>query len=172
MADGGHKPTMTSITPGPDTQRDFRTALGMFATGVTLVTADSEIGPLGITANSFASLSLDPPLVLWSPARASRRFEAFANAVHYAIHVLREDQMEIARAFTHHGTAFDGIKWHMSPKGVPLIADVLARFECRRNAVHEGGDHVIVVGEVISATIGKGRPLIFSGGGYGGFAPF
>ncbi len=171
MADGGPRIPMTRITPGPDTQRDFRTALGRFATGVTLITADSDIGPLGITANSFASLSLDPPLILWSPARASRRFAAFAEAQHFAVHVLRDDQIGLARAFTHHGTAFDGLDWHLSPERVPLFDDVLARFECRRVATHDGGDHVIVVGEVTGALFGEGDPLIFSGGGYGTFAP-
>ena len=171
MADGGHKTPM-QITPGPDTARDFRTALGRFATGVTLVTCDSEIGPLGITANSFASLSLDPPLVLWSPARSSRRFEAFTAARHFAIHILRDDQLALARAFTHHGQAWEGVAWRPSPEGVPLIDDTLARFDCRLHAIHEGGDHAIVVGEVTSAVIGEGAPLIFAGGGFGGFAPF
>jgi flavin reductase (DIM6/NTAB) family NADH-FMN oxidoreductase RutF len=160
------------ITPGPGTARDFRTALGRFATGVTLVTCASRIGPLGITANSFASLSLDPPLVLWSPARSSRRFEAFTRARHFAIHILRDDQLGLARAFTHHGQAWEEVAWHASPEGVPLIDDTLARFDCRLHAIHEGGDHAIVVGEVTSAVIGEGAPLIFAGGGFGGFAPF
>ena len=171
MADGGAKRPM-KITPGPDTARDFRTALGRFATGVTLVTCDSDIGPLGITANSFASLSLDPALVLWSPARSSRRFTAFTEARHFAIHILRDDQLALARAFTHHGQAWEGVGWRASPEGVPQIDDALARFDCRRHAIHDGGDHAIVVGEVTSATIGEGAPLIFAGGGFGGFAPF
>jgi flavin reductase (DIM6/NTAB) family NADH-FMN oxidoreductase RutF len=171
MADGGQKTPM-QITPGPDTARDFRTALGRFATGVTLVTCASPIGPLGITANSFASLSLEPPLVLWSPARSSRRFDAFAAAPHFAIHILRDDQLDLARAFTHHGQAWDGVAWHPSPEGVPLIDDTLSRFDCRRHAIHEGGDHAIVVGEVTSAVIGEGAPLVFAGGGFGGFVPF
>lgn len=171
MADGGRKPPM-QITPGPDTARDFRTALGRFATGVTLVTCDSPIGPLGITANSFASLSLEPPLVLWSPARSSRRFDAFAAARHFAIHILRDDQIGLAHAFTHHGQAWEGVAWHPSPEGVPLIDDALARFDCRTHAIHDGGDHAIVVGEVTRAMIGEGAPLVFAGGGFGGFVPF
>jgi flavin reductase (DIM6/NTAB) family NADH-FMN oxidoreductase RutF len=171
MADGGRKTPM-QITPGPETERHFRDALGRFATGLTLVTCDSDIGPIGITANSFASLSLDPPLVLWSPARSSRRFHAFTTARHFAIHILRDDQLPLARAFTHHGQAWDHVDWHASPEGVPLIDDVLARFDCRLHTIHEGGDHAIVVGEVTAATIGEGAPLVFAGGGYGGFAPF
>jgi flavin reductase (DIM6/NTAB) family NADH-FMN oxidoreductase RutF len=172
MADGGAKRAMTRITPGPDTRRDFRDALGRFATGVTLVTCDSEIGPLGITANSFASLSLDPALVLWSPARSSRRFAAFTAARRFAIHILRDDQLDLARAFTHHGQAWDGVAWHPSPEGVPLLDDALARFECRQAALHDGGDHAIVVGEVTAAMIGDGSPLVFSGGGFGAFRAF
>ena len=171
MADGGREAPM-QITPGPDTQRAFRDALGRFATGVTLVTCDSDIGPLGITANSFASLSLDPPLVLWSPARSSRRFDAFTRARHFAIHILRDDQIDLARAFTHHGQAWEGIDWRRSPEGVPLIDGTLARFDCRLHAIHDGGDHAIVVGEVAAAVIGQGTPLVFAGGGYGGFSPF
>jgi flavin reductase (DIM6/NTAB) family NADH-FMN oxidoreductase RutF len=171
MADGGREAPM-QITPGPETERQFRDALGRFATGVTLVTCDSAIGPLGITANSFASLSLDPPLVLWSPARSSRRFAAFTEARHFAIHILRDDQLPLARAFTHHGQAWDHVTWRTSPDGVPLIDDVLARFDCRLHAIHEGGDHAIVVGEVTGVTIGDGAPLVFAAGGYGGFAPF
>jgi flavin reductase (DIM6/NTAB) family NADH-FMN oxidoreductase RutF len=160
------------ITPGPETARAFRAALGRFATGVTLVTCDSDIGPLGITANSFASLSLDPPLVLWSPARSSRRFQAFTEAPRFAIHILRADQLDLARAFTHHGQAWDGVAWTPSPDGVPLIDDTLARFDCRAHALHDGGDHAIVVGEVARALIGEGAPLVFAGGGFGGFVPF
>lgn len=171
MADGGPTPPMMRITPGPDTQRGFRDALGRFATGVTLVTCNSAIGPLGITANSFASLSLDPPLVLWSPARSSRRFDAFAAAEHFAIHVLRADQLDLARAFTHHGQAWEGVAWHASPEGVPRLDTALARFECRRHAIHDGGDHAIIVGAVTSALVGDGAPLVFSAGGFGGFAP-
>jgi flavin reductase (DIM6/NTAB) family NADH-FMN oxidoreductase RutF len=170
MADGGPTTPM-QITPGPDSERAFRDALGRFATGVALVTCDSEIGPLGITANSFASLSLDPPLVLWSPARSSRRFAAFTGTMHFAIHILRDDQLALARAFTHHGQAWDEVTWSTSADGVPLIDDTLARFVCRRHALHDGGDHAIVVGEVTSVLIGAGAPLVFAGGGYGGFAP-
>jgi flavin reductase (DIM6/NTAB) family NADH-FMN oxidoreductase RutF len=157
---------MTPIAPGPGAERPFRDALGRYATGVTLVTADSEIGPLGITANSFSSLSLDPPLVLWSPARASRRFEAFAGVRHFAIHVLRADQEEIARRFAHHGTDFTGLKVTLSARRVPLLGDALARFECEFEALHDAGDHAIIVGRVGQAHIGKGEPLIFAGGRY------
>lgn len=160
---------MTRFTPGPDTARDFRDALGQFATGVTVVTCQTEHGPLGITANSFASVSLDPPLVLWSPARASRRFPAFEAADHYAIHILGEHQHHICNGFVQDGFGFSHFDWHEGANGVPLIHDCLARFECTRHAIHEGGDHAIIVGRVTAAATGTGTPLLFAKGAYGRF---
>ena len=165
MADGD------SFIPGPATERRFRDALGLFATGVTVVTTRGARGPVGITANSFASLSLDPPLVLWSPARASRRFAAFASAQHYAIHVLGEEQFALGRHFAREGLDFDLPGVACNPEGVPLLTECLARFECRRHAVHDGGDHAIVVGEVLRAAAREGTPLVFSAGHYGRFTP-
>ena len=161
---------MTRFTPGPDTARAFRDALGRFATGVTVVTCNTDRGPLGITANSFASLSLDPPLVLWSPARASRRFEAFATARHYAIHILSTEQQALCERFAKEGDDFAGLAWAPGANDVPLFPDCLARFECTRHAIHEGGDHAIIVGRVTQAEMTTGDPLLFAGGRYGGFA--
>ena len=169
MADGGAFPTMTSFTPTKETQRDFRDALGRFATGVTVVTTATEHGALGITANSFASVSLDPPLVLWSPARASRRFPAFEAAERYAIHVLGADQIGLCRRFSRDGFDFDGLDWHAGEDGVPLIEGCLARFDCRRVSAHDGGDHLIVVGRVLQAAHREGAPLLFASGSYGRF---
>lgn len=161
---------MTRFVPGPDTARDFRDALGRFATGVTVVTCrDADDRPLGITANSFASLSLDPPLVLWSPARASRRFKAFEAAEHFAIHVLSEPQFALCRQFALDGHDFSGLDWHENPEGVPVIDSSLAHFECQRHAIHEGGDHAIIVGRVSAASMTDDAPLIFAKGSYGRF---
>ena len=157
MADGSM--TDPGFVPGPDTQRAFRDALGAFATGVTVITTDTPAGPVGITANSFASLSLDPPLVLWSPARASRRFATFAGAERFAIHVLAEGGDETALHFTRTG--------EVPAQG---LGAVLARFDCARQAVHEGGDHAIVVGRVLRAWHAPGAPLVFHAGRFGGFA--
>jgi len=171
--DGAGRGGARSFVPGPGRERAFRDALGRFATGVTVVTApatDAD-GPLGITANSFASLSLEPPLVLWSPARASRRFAAFATAPHFAIHVLAADQAALARHFAASGTDFDLPGIAPGFGGTPLLPDVLACFECTREAVHEGGDHAIVVGRVLRASLRDGAPLVFASGRYGGFAP-
>ncbi len=163
---------MEAFEPGPGSQRDLRRALGRFATGITVITCDSALGPLGITANSFASVSLDPPLVLWSPAKSSARFEAFTEARHYAIHVMAQDQVEDCLRFTRSGDDWDGIAWERGPNGVPVISHCLARFDCERQAVHEGGDHAIVVGRVLSVKRGTGgKPLLFADGSYGRFLP-
>ncbi|PTX02030.1 flavin reductase family protein [Pararhodobacter aggregans] len=158
-----------SFVPGPGTERDFRDALGAFATGVTVITAQSAIGPLGITANSFASLSMAPPLVLWSPGRFSRRFDAFVEAGHFAIHVLGAEQFELGRHFARQGHDFDLPGVAVNAQGVPVLPGCLAVFECAREAVHDGGDHAIVVGRVLAARHRRGVPLVFHRGNYGGF---
>jgi flavin reductase (DIM6/NTAB) family NADH-FMN oxidoreductase RutF len=163
---------MEAFEPGPETEREFRQALGRFATGVTVVTCDSALGPLGITANSFASVSLDPPLVLWCPARSSARFEAFTAAPHYAIHVVSDQQVDLCLRFTRGGSDWEGVAWAPGPNGVPFLDGCLARFDCTRHAVHDGGDHAIVVGRVASLWRGtSGRPLLFADGTYGRFLP-
>jgi flavin reductase (DIM6/NTAB) family NADH-FMN oxidoreductase RutF len=163
---------MEAFEPGPDTELAFRRALGRFATGVAIVTCDCSLGPLGITANSFASVSLLPPLVLWSPAKASARFAAFTEAQRYAIHVMSEEQVDICLRFTQVGDDWEGIGWERGPDGVPVLTDCLARFDCALHAVHDGGDHAIVVGRVTSVWRGRGgRPLLFADGTYGRFTP-
>ena len=160
---------MTDFVPGPDTSRLFRDALGQFATGVTIVTTAGPDGPMAIVANSFASVSLDPPLVLWSPAKSSRRFPVFAAANRYAIHVMAEDQAHLCNRFAKEGGDFEGVDWTEGTDGVPLIHDTLARFECTLDAAHDAGDHLILVGRVVSARLGTGAPLLFSAGRYGRF---
>ena len=147
-------------------QRELRDALGCFATGVTVVTTQTARGPLGITANSFTSLSLDPPLVLWSPARKSQRFPAFEAASHFAIHVLAEDQLWLAERFAREGENFDGIARAPGLGEAPLIAGCAARLECAHAAGYDGGDHLIVVGEVSRLERGGGPPLVFCQGTY------
>lgn len=150
--------------------RAFRDALGRFATGVTLVTCNApDAGLLGFAANSFAAVSLDPALVLWSPARASSRFDHFAKAEHYSIHVLADHQHDLIARFMRGGAGFDGMDFTRSAEGVPQIAGVLARFDCRQHATHDGGDHLIVVGQVLRVAYDEGAPLLFSQGRYGHF---
>ncbi len=152
--------------PADADPRAFRDALGQFATGVTVITCATPTGPIGITANSFASLSLDPALVLWSPAKASSRYPFFAAADHYAIHILAEEQVELCNGFARDGNYFDQTDWVSSGQGVPLLGGCLSRFECRKVAEHDGGDHSIVVGQVTNVSTRKGRPLMFFGGSY------
>jgi len=167
--DAANNIRVREVEPGDDTARAFREALGRYATGVTVVTVDSEIGPLGITANSFASVSLDPPLILWAPARLSQRFAAFADARHFAIHIIGAEQRHISDGFSRSGTAWEGLVWERNERGVPLIDGCLARFECDAVATHPGGDHCIVVAEVARVTWRDGAPLVFSQGRYGRF---
>ena len=159
-----------SFVPGPETERAFRDALGQFATGVTVITTDTDAGPLAITANSFASLSLDPPLVLWSPARASKRFAAFTECERYVIHVLAEDQADLCQAVARDGRALGPDLLSVGKNGQPVITQALARYECTRHAIHDGGDHAIVVGRVTHVTWREGSPLLFLNGQLGGFA--
>ena len=159
-----------SFDPAAANARDFRNALGRFGTGVTVVTCDTGTGPLGITANSFASVSLDPPLVLWAPAKSSSRYPFYAAADHFAIHVIGADQTEICNGFARAGDAFAGLDWDTSDQGVPLINGCLSRFECTKVAEHDGGDHSIIVARVTRVTTQPGNPLLFFAGAFGGFA--
>ncbi len=167
MADGGSM-TGTDFAPQSD-PRAFRTALGRFATGVTVITAASDEGPTGFTANSFAAVSLNPALVLWSPAKASSRFALFSGAPFFAIHVLGAGQAGLASRFLRGGAGFDGLAHDVAPEGMPTLPGTLARFDCALHAAHDGGDHAIVIGRVLRAAYGEGSPLIFSQGCYGGF---
>lgn len=160
--------TPTTFDPGTDAD-SFRAALGSFVTGVTVVTTDSPEGPVAIVANSFASVSLDPPLVLWSPAKSSRRFEHFAGARRFAVHVLAAGQRDICTAILQSKTAISKVPTHLSHCGMPIIEGALATFECNLEATHDAGDHVIIVGRVTKAHHGGGDPLVFHGGKYGAF---
>lgn len=156
--------------PHPSDARAFRNALGRFATGVTIVTCASEHGPIGMTVNSFASLSLDPPLVMWSPAKSSRRYPAFSAAPRFAIHVLATHQEKLSDAFMRAADAFADTDWAEAGDGLPLISGCLARFVCNRVAEHDAGDHSILVGEVTAMTAGEGTPLLYHRGRYSAIA--
>lgn len=169
MADGSGARDMDVFTPSPDTQRAFRDTLGQFATGVTVVTCRDADGPLAMTVNSFTSVSLDPPLVLWSPAVASSRHDGFVAAEHFAIHVLGTTQLELGARFAKDGRAFADTGWQEGPHGIPLLPDCVARFICTRHATHPAGDHTLILGAVTECARGSGLPLIFSQGAYGRF---
>lgn len=153
----------------PFTDRELRDAFGRFATGVTVVTTRAATGPLGITANSFASVSIEPPLVLWLPARGSSRFAPFTECDRFAIHVMGSAQRAISSAFVSEGDVFGDLRWREAADGTPLIDECLARFHCATHAVHDAGDHAIVVGHVLGAVHAEGEPLVFQSGRYGSF---
>ena len=161
-------PTLASFDPAGDAE-GFRAALGQFVTGVTVVTTDSPEGPVAIVANSFASVSLDPPLVLWSPAKTSRRFEHFAGSRRFAINVLAASQRDLCAAVVRSKTAIAQIPHRLSHCGMPLIEGALATFECNLYATHDAGDHVVILGQVTRAHHAAGEPLTFHAGQYGGF---
>lgn len=150
--------------------RAFRSALGTFATGVTIVTTQAEgLIPLdiGITANSFNSVSLDPPMILWSLARKALSLPAFLHNPHFAVHILAMDQDELSQRFATQGAEkFAGLDVERGAGGIPLLAGCAARFQCRTAFKYEGGDHIIFVGEVLSFDTGQKSPLLYHAGRY------
>lgn len=164
-------PDPAAKMPKPQTafnSRDLRNALGQFVTGVTVVTTRiSDDAPVGITINSFASVSLDPPLVLFSLDARSRYLKAFHEAGFFAVHVLAADQREWSVRFAGNGDRWDGVGSTAWQTGAPIIEGCLAVFECTLEAVHEGGDHKILVGRVVRLSTGDNRrPLAFHLGRY------
>ena len=160
-------PPVPRARPPSFTHAEFRAALGMFATGVTIVTARAANGKLvGLTANSFNSVSLHPPLVLWSLARAAGSMAVFSAGSHYAINVLAADQQALAERFAAKGVdRWAGVLHTEGMAGAPLLTGAAATFECYNRSRYEEGDHVIFVGEVERCTHRQGAsPLLFHGG--------
>ena len=147
----------------------FRDALGSFVTGVTIVTArDADGQPFGLTANSFNSVSLDPPMVLWSLSLKSGTLPVFRDAESWAVHVLAADQQAMSDRFARAGAdKFAGLAPVDGPEGAPLIEGYAARFGCRARFEYEGGDHAIFLGEVVDFDRRDAEPLIYHGGRYG-----
>lgn len=162
---------MTTET-GLDVQA-FRRALGAFVTGVTIVTTRAEDGrPVGLTANSFNSVSLDPAMVLWSLALTSPNLAAFQYSRCWAVHILAADQEDLSARFATRGTdKFAGLEVAEGPDGVPLLSGCSARFVCRTSFEYDGGDHAIFVGQVIDFAATDARPLVFHGGRYNRILP-
>jgi len=144
--------------------RAYRSALGHYPTGVTIVTAFEDSTPIGMTANSFTSVSLSPPLILWSPAKASARHNAFVAADAFNIHILTAEQLDLALAFTKSKHSFEYCQLSQEAKHAPLITDCLVAFECRKHAIHDAGDHTLILGEVTKVHQGQGSPLTFQAG--------
>jgi 4-hydroxyphenylacetate 3-hydroxylase, reductase component len=147
----------------------FRNALGAFATGVTIVTTKAANGHLiGTTASSFNSVSLDPPLVLWSLANTAMSFKTYMSAEYFAVNVLKDDAEEMALRFAKSGTdKWRDVPHHTGITGSPILDNALAVFECRKRHAYDGGDHVIFVGEVLNFTERQaGKPLLYWGGDF------
>ena len=150
----------------------FRQALGQFATGVCVVTVnDANLGPIATTVNSFSSVSLDPALVLWSIQNASDHFSVYTECEHFGISVLNAGQADISGHYAKRGE-HQVLTEHFGtgPSGEPQLLNALAHFSCATHAVHLGGDHHIIVGEVLGFECGEAEPLVFFAGGYSGLS--
>ena len=157
----------------PIDPRDFSNALGTYATGVTIITASGSNGkPYGLTCNSFASVSLNPPLVLWSLVLYSSSLSVFQNAGHFAVNVLGASQQALANKFARSSEdKFVGVEWTPGVGNAPLLKDSVANFQCRAVNRYYGGDHVIFLGAVEAYAYNRNEPLLFARGGYGRFVP-
>jgi 3-hydroxy-9,10-secoandrosta-1,3,5(10)-triene-9,17-dione monooxygenase reductase component len=161
-------------TPAPDSgsrvdAASFRAALGHFCTGVTVITAVTADGvPAGFACQSFTALSLEPPLVLFCPSRASRTWPVIEASAHFCVNVLAHSQQEVSAVFgSGSGDKFTAVDWRTAPSGAPVLAGALAWIDCDVHAVHDGGDHHVVIGRV--RTVGESRPerpLLFHRGSY------
>jgi flavin reductase (DIM6/NTAB) family NADH-FMN oxidoreductase RutF len=162
-----------SSTSGESTEpfdpRAFRSALGTYATGVTIVTTVGTDGALvGLTCNSFASVSLSPPLILWSLSLRSPNLANFLQAPHFAINILAADQADIARRFAQSvPNKFEGVSHRLGIAGVPLVDGAAAQLECRNETRYYSGDHVIFIGHVLQYACRDCVPLVFCRGCYG-----
>lgn len=152
----------------PSDSKAFRNALGQFATGVTVITTlDAEGRKVGMTANSFSSVSLDPMLVLWSIAKTSKSFNTFVEARQFAIHVLGADQKALSSQFASNcEDRFLDVPHRSGLGGIPILDDYCAVFQCETESRYEGGDHIIIVGRVIEFDNRSKSPLIFHAGRY------
>lgn len=157
----------------PLEDRAFREALGCFATGVTVITTCDAAGELvGFTANSFTSVSLDPPLVLFNLNRQANSLPVFEGCAHFAVNVLAEHQADLSSRFA--SAAHDkwhGIAFELGAEGCPILDGALAVLECAVHAVHDGGDHRIFIGRVLRMRAAEGRPLLFCRGAYRRLGP-
>ena len=146
----------------------LRNCFGKFATGITVITALAPDGTkIGLTVNSFSSLSLEPPLVLWSLDKKSKSLSAFIAATHFAINVLASDQMDISNNFARTSEdKFNNIKLSESKYDLPLLSGTVAHLECKNISTYEGGDHLIFIGEVEHFKTSNKKPLLYTNGQY------
>ncbi|MFC9553030.1 3-hydroxy-9,10-secoandrosta-1,3,5(10)-triene-9,17-dione monooxygenase reductase subunit [Rhodococcus sp. NPDC056960] len=153
--------------------RRFRTVLGQFCTGVTIITTIDDGEPVGFACQSFAALSLEPPLVLFCPTKTSRSWAAIERSGAFCVNVLAEEQQSTCARFgSRDPDKFAGIDWTESPLGSPILTGSLAHIDCSLESVHDGGDHWVVFGRVSSLSeIREERPLLFYRGQYTGIEP-
>jgi flavin reductase (DIM6/NTAB) family NADH-FMN oxidoreductase RutF len=156
-------PGPSRLCAGPLDSWDFRQAVGAFTTGVTVVTTCDDMGQrYGLTANSFASVSLDPPLVLFCVDNRAPSLQGFIRSLHFAINVLASDQEEIAKRFARRADdKFAGLNWRVGIFGAPLLDRCIAHIECKFEHSYPSGDHAIVIGRVHRVKVYAGEPLVF-----------
>lgn len=166
LAPAAARPPIEPGDPALD-PKAFRRCLGQYPTGVTIITARHDGQLLGMAVNSFAAVSLAPPLVLWSIRRESRSAQAFLDAGHFAVSILAEGQVDVSQAFGASAPdRFDKVAWQPGLAGAPLIEGAIAHLECRTDVVHDGGDHYILIGRVLRQERFDGAPLVFAQGQY------
>ena len=155
--------------------RAFRQALGQFCTGITIITTTHDQAPIGFACQSFAALSLDPPLVLFCPTKVSRSWQAIEASGRFCVNVLAESQRDICARFgSREPDKFAGVGWRPSALGSPVLDGALAHIDCAVHSVHDGGDHLVVFGAVRALSevpAVKPRPLLFYRGEYTGIEP-
>lgn len=158
----------TTPAPGDVDPRALRRVLGRFATGVTIITCQDVAGqPVGLTANSFSALSLEPPLVLWSLRLSSPSLPAFRAAPYFAINILSESQVELSRRFASPAEdRFADGPWSAGSAGAPVLAGAAGVLECERTLEQPAGDHMLFVGRVLGLADAATPPLLFHGGHY------
>ncbi|MEO2057766.1 MAG: flavin reductase family protein [Thermoleophilia bacterium] len=157
-----HDPGHAAVDPD-----QFKAALGRWASGITVVTAQGPDGPVGLTASAFSSLSLHPPLVLVCIGQASYHHDHLTGAPGFGVHILDASQDEVSNTFAFkRGDRFADLQVEEGPLGVPLLGGCLARLACERYEVLEGGDHSILIGRVLAAEVSDGQPLTWWQGGY------
>jgi flavin reductase (DIM6/NTAB) family NADH-FMN oxidoreductase RutF len=152
--------------------RQFREVCGQYATGVAIITACGEGGePVGLTVNSFSSVSLDPPLIQFSLDRKASMFSLFEDCSHFAVNVLSRSQQPLSNMFAVRHDAFEDVVYSGGAGGCPILEDCLASLECAKYAVYDGGDHIIILGRVVNLDCAPSRePLLFFRGTYGSFS--
>jgi len=162
---------MSNTSPSDFDAARFRQVLGHFCTGVVVIAGIADGKPIGLTVQSFTSLSLDPPLVSFAVGRNSSTWPALRDAGVFSVNILAEDQEALCRTFATSGIdKFEGVGWRPGSTKSPLLNDVLGWVECRTEVEHDAGDHVLVIGRVVDLDVEReGKPLLFFRGGFGRF---